>query len=66
MVHYDALTVEARSLLRVFIDFLNLSREKIANAGGVIATKPASTQQTLPVEDAGSLFSDDAVKPDKQ
>jgi hypothetical protein len=66
MVHYDALSVEARSLLGVFMDFHNLSREKIANAGGGIATKPASAIPTVPVEDMGSLFSNDARKLDKQ
>jgi hypothetical protein len=66
MVRYDALSVEARSLLGVFIDFHNLSREKIATAGGGIANKPASAIPAVPAEDMGTLFSDDAGKPDKQ
>jgi hypothetical protein len=63
MVHFDGMSVEARSLLGVFMDFHGLSREKIANAAvggvavelrGVVAVEPDVT---------GSLFPDDVGKP---
>jgi hypothetical protein len=65
MVQYDGLSIEARSLLGVFMDFHNLSREKIANAGGGVAARPPAAS-TVPVEETGSLFPDHAAKSDKQ
>lgn len=61
MAHYDALSIEARSLLGVFIDFHGLSREKLANAGGSAAKKPAAAPVKLsaPVEGTGLLFPPD-------
>jgi hypothetical protein len=68
MARYDALTVEARSLLGVFIDFHGLSREKIANAVGGAASKPAAAPAvpSVPVEGTGLLFPDRGEKPDGQ
>ncbi|WP_213740185.1 restriction endonuclease [Bradyrhizobium sp. dw_411] len=60
ILHYDALTVEARSLLGVFLDFHGISREKIANAArGTVAQQAHATQQN------GNLFSDDTLKSTK-
>jgi hypothetical protein len=54
IVHYDALSVEARSLLGVFLDFHGISREKIANAarGSFAKQAPATHEATLFPEDA--------------
>jgi hypothetical protein len=56
IVHYDVLSIEARSLLGVFLDFHGISREKIANAARGSFTKSA------PAVQAGSLFPEDATK----
>jgi hypothetical protein len=51
LTHYDSLSTEARSLLGIFADFHQLSREKIANAGsGVLTSKrvPAVSPSLFP------------------
>lgn len=73
LVAYDALSVEARSLLGVFLDFHNLSREKVANAGGkIVGANPTklsgSVEETdspkpAAVEEMGSLFPENIAKP---
>jgi hypothetical protein len=74
MVDYDALSVEARSLLGVFMDFHDLSREKIASTavGGVtvelaggVAAQPASIAPDISTQETGSLFPDHVGKPEK-
>jgi hypothetical protein len=65
MVRYDDLSVEARSLLGVFVDSHGLSREKIANAGGGVASKQAPPSTSAAVAETGSLFSDEAGKQNK-
>jgi hypothetical protein len=57
--HFDALSVEARSLLGVFLDFHGVSREKIADAAKGSLTRPA------PVPAESSLFPEDAIKSSK-
>jgi hypothetical protein len=57
--HFDALSVEARSLLGVFLDFHGVSPEKIADAARGSLTKSA------PVATEGSLFPEDEVKSSK-
>ena len=59
LLRYDALSVEARSLLGVFMDFHGLSRERMANVGGSMAVNPAPVE---PPEATGSLFPDEAAK----
>jgi hypothetical protein len=68
IAHYDALSVEARSLLGVFIDFHGLSRERIANAMGGAPTKPAAAPviPSVPVEGTGLLFPDRGEKSDER
>lgn len=57
MAHFDALSVEARSLLGVFLDFHKLSREKLANAGGrQMAVNPVRATSPTTDEGTGSLF----------
>ncbi len=65
MLRYDDLSVEARSLLGVFIDFHQLSREKVANAAREIKAKPDGPTSNVLKEPAGSLFSDEGNKPTK-
>jgi len=64
MVRYDALSVEARSLLGVFIDFHDLSREKLADAAGGVSRQPVAPPivQSAQAEGTGSLFPDDGKK----
>jgi hypothetical protein len=51
IVHFDALSVDARSLVGVFIDFHGLSRERIANVGGSQgAARPTPVPATMPIE----------------
>lgn len=59
MAHFDDLSLEARSLLGVFIDFHELSREKIAVAGipGAPNTAPETNENSQMV--LGTLFPDD-------
>ncbi|MHA7969685.1 hypothetical protein [Rhizobium sp. CAU 1783] len=59
MAHFDSLSIEARSLLGVFMDFHDLSREKIAVAGIAGAPNTASDFSTYPQLEFGSLFPDD-------
>ncbi|MBA3447118.1 MAG: hypothetical protein H0T56_05865 [Pseudaminobacter sp.] len=67
MLHYDALSIEARSLLGVFMDFHDLSREKMANAGAAgAATKPESAMRGASAEEMGSLFPGTAEAPRRQ
>lgn len=67
MAHYDALSIEARSLLGVFMDFHDLSREKMANAGVAgVPAKPASVMPGMPLEETASLFPDNSEEPGKQ
>lgn len=67
MVHFDSLSVEARSLLGVFLDFHDLSREKLANAGTKSAAlKPTEVVREVAVEEIGSLFPDEGAPPEKQ
>jgi hypothetical protein len=56
ILHYDALTVEARSLVGVFLDFHGISREKIANASR------GSFGKQAPVPQEATLFPQDAIK----
>ena len=57
MAHFDALSVDARSLLGVFLDFHKLSREKLANAGGSqVAVKPIRPISPTTDEGTGTLF----------
>jgi hypothetical protein len=59
IVHCDALTVEARSLLGVFLDFHGISREKVANAAlGALAPQVPAAQE-------GVLFPEEAIKSSK-
>lgn len=67
MVHFDSLGVEARSLLGVFLDFHDLSREKLANAETKgVAAKPTEAVREVAVEETGSLFPDDGGQTEKQ
>ena len=67
IAHYDALSVEARSLLGVFMDFHDLSREKMANAGSVgSGGKQPSAMPDASLDGMGTLFPVDAEKSDKQ
>lgn len=67
MVHYDGLSVEARSLLGVFLDFHDLSREKLANAGTKSGVPgPIERVPEAAVEEIGSLFTDESEQPEKQ
>jgi hypothetical protein len=59
IAHYDALSVEARSLLGVFLDFHGISREKMANAAR------ASFAKQAPATQEGALFPEDAIKSTK-
>lgn len=68
MTRYDALSVEARSLLGVFVDFHSMSREKLANAAGDVRTKPAvaPAAPNAPAEGTGSLFPENEKKSNEQ
>jgi hypothetical protein len=65
MTRYDALSIEARSLLGVFADFHGLSREKIANATDGVTISSALSVPNVPVEETASLFPGDAPKSGK-
>jgi hypothetical protein len=64
MVHYDALTVEARSLVGVFLDFHGISREKIAVAAGGTQTRVVPEVQAAS-EYRRTLFPEDTIKSTK-
>lgn len=67
MVHFDGLSVEARSLLGVFLDFHDLSREKLATAQTKgVAAKPTESVHEVAVEEIGSLFPDDGGQTEKK
>ncbi|MET4173884.1 hypothetical protein ABIB99_004984 [Bradyrhizobium sp. LA6.1] len=56
ITHFDALSVEARSLLGVILDFHTISREKIANAARGSFANP-----TPAVANEGTLFPEDEI-----
>ncbi|MFT3941041.1 hypothetical protein [Rhodopseudomonas sp.] len=56
LLQFDALSIESRSLLGVFMDFHELSREKMANAGGSSSAESASKELTASASETGSLF----------
>jgi hypothetical protein len=67
MVHFDSLSVEARSLLGVLLDFHDLSREKLANAGTkTAASKPTEGVREVAVQEIGSLFPDNVEGAEKE
>jgi hypothetical protein len=59
MSHYDSLSMEARSLLGVFLDFNDLSREKIADAGRKSNIPPSALPSAA--QESQSLFPDDRL-----
>lgn len=59
MVHYDDMSIEARSLLGVLLDFHGLSREKVAKAGARVVPPMPVQMEPLPIQ-TGSLFPDDS------
>jgi hypothetical protein len=62
MAPFDAQSIEARSLLGVFMDFHNLSREKIANAGSGAAFGQEVSPPHARADETGSLFPSDVSK----
>ncbi|MGO7307004.1 hypothetical protein ACCS91_24260 [Rhizobium ruizarguesonis] len=65
MTHFDNLSVEARSLVGVLLDFHDLPREKLANSGGSkmarLAPSPV-TPETPETPETGLLFPENADK----
>lgn len=55
-VHFDQLSVEARSALGAFLDYASVSREKFANSLGAALAPPSSTEAAKEAGDAGPLF----------
>lgn len=66
-LHFDSLSIEARSLLGVFLDFLDLSREKLANAVAKgEAVTPGETVRETATGEIGSLFPEEGKEAEKK
>jgi hypothetical protein len=65
---FDEMTIEAKSLLGVFLDFNGVSREKVASAwpkGAALSSKPVAATEPPAESEPGPLFQDKKAEGDQ-